>query len=445
MPQGKPNLLFIFPDQWRWEWLGFPGRVPVRTPHLDRLAKWGLSFDQVRCNSPICAPSRACVATARRYPEAGVRNNFEELDPERHNLFKALRDGGYQVLTTGKSDLHTVSENYSPTGWHDHLEKLGFTHGSDQAGKWRGVNLLKNGIPEAYGAFLQERGLAETYLMDMEARNNRRRSNKRGKLATKPSPLPRDACIDDYCGQKSLELLQEASHESPWFLWVNFPGPHEPFDPPMEYWQNFRETVFPDPIDPDFDDGEDHQGIRRNYAAMIEHIDHWIGRLLETIEQRGELEETCIVFTSDHGEMLGDHGKWYKSVPYEGSVHVPLIIAGPEVPRGERRNQLVELIDVTATLLEWAELDPLPGSDGKSLLPAIRSGEGVHRKTTISALEDWRMIFDGRYKLTCWDDGTIQLWDLERNPEETEDFSKDSGYTAIRENMLDLLTKADTM
>jgi len=160
MPQGKPNLLFIFPDQWRWEWLGFPGRVPVRTPHLDRLAKWGLSFDQVRCNSPICAPSRACVATARRYPEAGVRNNFEELDPERHNLFKALRDGGYQVLTTGKSDLHTVSENYSPTGWHDHLEKLGFTHGSDQAGKWRGVNLLKNGIPEAYGAFLQERGLA---------------------------------------------------------------------------------------------------------------------------------------------------------------------------------------------------------------------------------------------------------------------------------------------
>lgn len=417
--KSQPNLLFLFPDQWRWDWIGALDKIPVRTSNIDRLTREGLLFEQARVNCPLCAPSRAGLATGRRFHRAGVLDNNDELDPSLPNLFQQLKQQGYQVMTTGKSDLHTASECFDPSGWHPYLEKLGFTAAVDYAGKWRGIKLLEKGTPDAYGSYLQEHDLVTNYREDMIARDKQRKDRQQERIATAPSPLPTEASIDAYCGQKSIELLNTASKDKPWFLWVNFPGPHEPFDPPLPYQQHYQDVDFSQPNQPSSEKKEDHQSIRQNYAATIELIDDYVGQLLHTIEERGERENTYIIFASDHGEMLGDHGKWYKQVPYEASVHVPMILAGPGIPKNQRRTAPVELIDLNPTLLDWAGLAPLPDSDGKSLLPLINDSEQTHRDVTISAHADWRMIFDGRYKLCEWKDGTIRLWDLTEDPNET--------------------------
>jgi choline-sulfatase len=393
----------------------------------------------MRVNCPLCAPSRAGLATARRYHRAGVRNNDDELDPDLPNFFRNLRESGYQVFTTGKSDLHTVSEHFDPSGWHPHLEDLGFTNGCDYAGKWRGVNFMRTGRPDAYCAFLRKKGLDAAYLRDMSARYHQRHDNATGKLSTKPSALPTEACTDDYCGMRSVDLLRSAEPNKPWCMWVSFPGPHEPFDPPEEFQRRYRSVTFPGPVDPDRGDGEDHQGIRRNYAGMISHIDHWIGELVTTIDRRGELDNTVIVFVSDHGELLGDHGKWYKRSSYEGSVHVPLIVAGPGIPEGRECDSLVELIDIGPTLLACAKADPLPDVDGKSINRLFSNPDLPHRGFTISACDNWRMVFDGRFKLTEWEDGGITLWDLEHDPEESADLSRDPRHASIRDTLLKIL------
>lgn len=431
-----PNILLIFPDQWRWDWLGTLGQVPVQTPTLDALARRGTLFTQMRVNCPLCAPSRAGLATARRYHRAGVRDNSDELDLKLPNFFRNLRQSGYQVFTTGKSDLHTVSEHFHPSGWHPYLEKIGFTGGCDYAGKWRGINLMRTGRPDAYCAFLGEKDLAEPYFTDMQARHRQRSEHDTGRLSTSPSPLPTHGCTDDFCGQRSLELLQSAATDQPWCMWVNFPGPHEPFDPPEEFQRNFRDFSFPGPVDANEKDGEDHQGIRRNYAGMISHIDHWIGRLIKTVENRGELENTLIVFVSDHGELLGDHGSWYKQSPYEGSVHVPMIVAGPGIPGGRRSDALVELVDIGPTLLERAGAEALPDADGKSVNPVLSDPDQAHRPFTVSSCDDWRMLFNGRFKLSEWQDGRVRLWDLDHDPSEVRDLSGDADHAPIRESLL---------
>lgn len=429
----QPNILLLFPDQWRGDWLGALGQVPVQTPALDALARRGTLFTQMRVNCPLCAPSRAGLATARRYHRAGVRNNGDELDPALPNMFRNLRQAGYQVFTTGKSDLHTVSEHFDPSGWHPYLEKLGFTDGCDYAGKWRGINLIRTGRPDAYCAYLERNGLADTYLDDMTARYQQRHDNAKGRLSTKPSALPTHGCTDEFCGRRSVELLESASSDRPWCLWISFPGPHEPFDPPEEFQERYRDITFPAPMDADTEDGEDHQGIRRNYAGMISHVDHWIGRLIQTVENRGELDNTLIIFVSDHGELLGDHGQWYKRSPYEGSVHVPMIVAGPGIQSGRQSDALLELVDIGPTLLERAGAEALPDADGQSLNPVFADAAQTHRPFTISACDDWRMVFNGRFKLTEWQDGTLRLRDLDRNPEETKDLSGVPDYRPTRD------------
>jgi choline-sulfatase len=371
-----------------------------------------------------------------RFHHAGVKDNNDELDPTLPNFFRELTRAGYRVMTSGKSDLHTASENFTTSGWHPHLGKLGFTSGVDYAGKWRSLNLMQGGRPDAYGAFLEMEGLSEAYLEDMQERDLQRRNRKTGRLSTAPTPLPEAATTDAFCGRESLRLLQKAAHDKPWFMWVNFPGPHEPFDPPLSCQQSFLETQFSAPIDPGRGTEEDDQGIRRNYAAMIGHIDRWIGELIRCVEARNDLDNTYLVFASDHGEMLGDHGKWYKQLPYEASIHVPLIIAGPGIPAGRQCDALAELIDLNPTILELAGLRSLPGSDGRSLAPLLINPDADHRATTISALSTWRTIYDGRHKLTEWKNGSISLWDCGKDPDELENLIHQPEYADVSAALL---------
>src|SRR5690606_18720092 len=158
-----------------------------------------------------------------------------------------------------------------------------------------------------------------------------------------------EAYCDNWIAQRGLELLEQTPREKPWHLVVNFTGPHAPMDITREMSEWYKDVEFPQPRMSDaerqeatrrFSD-ETHQSLRRNYSAMVENIDRWVGRYTAALESRGELDHTLIVFASDHGELLGDHGLWAKSSPYHPSVSVPFIACGPGVQRGITSDALV--------------------------------------------------------------------------------------------------------
>ncbi len=427
------NLLFLFPDQWRWDWLGCEdspfGKVPVRTPNIDALAARGVRFTQCRTNSPVCAPARACLAQGVRYERCGVPGNGYNTPVDRPNVFKALRDAGYRTACTGKTDLQKHGLHKGLDGWTPAMGQLGFVESANQCGKWDAIRSGSTQPADLYMAALHATGYLGTHLEDYRRRDTDRKAKT---LATYPTPLPRHLYTDDVTGQRALDMLTRwptdptGEHPAPWMLWVNFPGPHEPFDPPAELKRRYDGVDFPGPVAvPDDARPQDHQQLRRNYAAMCEGIDEWVGRLLDAVEARGELDNTLIVFASDHGEMLGDHGLWYKCVWHEPSVHVPLIVAGPGVRQGVVSDALVELIDISATLLDAAGVAPLPEADAQSFVPVLRGEATTHRDHARSALDKWQMVCEGRHKLVRTQGEPDRLFDLHADPAEQHDLAAD--------------------
>ena len=217
---------------------------------------------------------------------------------------------------------------------------------------------------------------------------------------TDPTPLPEHAYCDNWIGAQGVRLLQAAPAGKPWHLQVNFSGPHDPLDATARMVEGYRGVEsFPQPYGNTQLAPEAHLAARRNYAAMIENIDRWLGLFLEEVVRRGELGDTLVVFTSDHGEMLGDHNRWRKRVPYQPSAGVPLVAAGPGVKGGRTSAAPASVMDLAATFLDAAGVAVPSTMDSRSLLPLLRGETDAHREIVRSGLEPWRLAFDGRYKL----------------------------------------------
>ena len=320
----RPNLLFLFPDQWRYDWLGTNPAVAVRTPNVDALAARGVRFERAVCASPLCAPSRACLAAGVEYDACGVRGNGEDYPLDKPTYYRMLRDAGYHVLGCGKFDLHKATEDWGLDGKRL-LDEWGFSGGIDNAGKFDAIRSGATEPRDPYMAYLHAQGLAETHIADFAKRRGLESFSN-----TEPTPLPDPAYCDNWIAERGLELLREAPADRPWHLQVNFTGPHDPLDATakmLEGWRDVdrfpeanRNTQFP---------AAKHREMRQNYSAMCTNIDAWVGRFLEEVERRGELENTLVVFSSDHGEMLGDHDRWRKNVPYQPSAGVPFLMRSP--------------------------------------------------------------------------------------------------------------------
>ncbi|MBI1337438.1 MAG: sulfatase-like hydrolase/transferase [Phycisphaera sp.] len=434
LPNDVPNFLFLFPDQWRWDFLGCEtspyGKMPVRTPNIDALAARGVRFTQCRTNSPVCAPARAALSQGLRYHRCGVESNGQDTPYDAVTYYALLREAGYRTLTCGKNDLHKKTFWKGRDGWTHLMGKYGFSDAIASSGKMDAARWgqVEEGGPHcAYTSYLHSHGLFGAY----------REASNRNDLA--PAPFDREHYTDDFCGRMAIELLDRTPANEPWALWVNFPGPHDPFDPPAELQRRYDGVDFPDRVGSEPVMSKTRQDVaqaRRNYAACCEGLDEWVGWIIDKVEQRGELDNTVVIFSSDHGEMLGDHGKYTKGVPYEPSVHVPLIVAGPGIARGKVSHALVELIDLAATHLDLAGLSCPDYYDSKSLKPILcnQADDKTHRDVTVSSLGRWRMVFDGRYKLVetlakpegdqpMSRDGEPALYDLQIDPGETADLS----------------------
>jgi arylsulfatase A-like enzyme len=414
-----PNLLLLFPDQWRGDWLGCAGEgVPVRTPNIDALAAAGTRFAEARTNSPLCATARACLATGRRYPAAGVAGSQDDLPADAPSLFRRLRDAGYAVATCGKNDLRKGAYLRADADATARLAALGFSHVREHGGKRDAAVMAIERRADRYVQFLQEHRAVDAYLGDIAARDTLR--GNKGGVSASAHALPRMLYTDDFCGADALALLEALPRDRPWCLWVNFPGPHEPFDPPAELLARYDGIRFPDPVAPDPADATDHQAVRRAYAAMMSGIDDWVGTILAAVAARGERDTTIAIFASDHGEMLGDHGKWGKSVPFDGALRVPLIVAGPGLRAGAVSAARAELADVAVTLLAAAGIAVPDDVDARSLLPVLRDSlpDDRHRSHQYAALGDWRALLFDRYKAVRYSDGRFALHDRMGDPGE---------------------------
>jgi arylsulfatase len=420
-----PNILFFFPDQQRHDWAGEDPNLPLHTPNLDGLRRRGTTFDQAICPSPLCAPCRTIVATGHDFNHSPVQDNNQDLPAHYPTIYRLLRQSGYHVAGCGKFDLNKGACITQQPAWGLdgtlHLETWGFSDGINNEGKMDGANSGKEKPQGPYLNFLEERGLRQTHIDDFAART---------RLSSFATPLPDDAYCDNWIGHNGLDLLQAAPTGKPWFLQVNFTGPHNPWDVTSNMLDTYAAADFSPPTDLDGGTADQHRAVRRNYAAMIANIDLWLGRYIEALEQRGELDNTLIVYSSDHGEMLGDRARWGKSLPFQASVGVPLVIAGPNVIQG-RCQQPTTILDLPATFLDWADIDTPETMQSRSLQPVLAGDADTHRLHVGAALGPWRLVYDGRHKLIAGFEKEIQLYDLQQDPAEEKNLATDPAYHEV--------------
>ena len=424
----RPNILMLFPDQLRFDWTGLNSSLGVRTPNVKWLASRGTQFTRAVVGSPLCAPSRACIAAGKEYARCGVKDNKDNYPLAQTTFYSLLREGGYHVMGCGKLDLHKGTLDWGLDG-RRLIKEWGFSDAIDNAGKMDAFASGKTEPKDPYMAMLYRRKLARMHLDDLESR----RGNHN---ATHATPLPEDAYCDNWIGQNGLDLLREAPKDKPWFLVANFTGPHSPLDITKRMEATVRGRQYPQPSQSAELSNTEHVAIRQNYTAMVENIDRWVGIYIDQLRKRGELDNTLIVFSSDHGEMLGDHNRWGKTVPYQPSVGVPLVVAGPGVEKGKTSDAMVSLVDMAATFLDYSNLPRPKDMDSRSLRPLLEGKTATHRQHLLSALAPWSMAWDGNYKLVRGfatgerrrpapggdGPGTL-LFDVKQDPSESRDLS----------------------
>ena len=359
----RPNILFLFPDQLRYDFVEPVSGIPVRTPHMKRLAAEGVRFTQAMTPAPLCAPARACLAGGMEYDHCRVPTNQQNYPLDQPTFYQMLRGSGYHVMGCGKFDLHKPELDWGLDGKRK-IRDWGFSDGVDNEGKHDATRAYtRAGRPTGpFMAFLEKQGMAKAHVEDYEKR--------KGHGATFPTPLSDTQYGDNWIARNGLALLDAAPQDKPWFLQVNFNGPHEPWDITASMEKRWRGVKFPQPNRAKDLTAAEHELVRQNYAAMIENIDTRMGEFIEKVRQRGELNNTLIAVSSDHGEMLGDHGLWAKRHPYHGSAGVPLILHGLDVRRGAICHDAATTLDLTATFLDYAGIAQA-GEDGQPVVARI--------------------------------------------------------------------------
>ena len=463
---NSPNILWICSDQQRWDTLGCYGNEFVKTPNLDRLAENGAVFHHAYSQHPMCTPSRASFLTGRYPRTARCIQNGQEGIPEYEVLVtRMLAGAGYDCGLSGKlhlspgfSEVATRMERRIDDGYR-------VFHWSHHPGPgWE---------DNEYEIWMRERGA------------NWPTGTHPGSKWVRTG-FPEESHQTTWCAEKAIDFIREHKNcESPWLFSVNIFDPHPAFDPPAEYLERYEARLNEIPL-PNHVEGElqdkpasqqrdhlgaygskgnfafdameetDHRLLRAAYWAMCDLIDNQVGRMLNALEETNQLENTVVLYMSDHGEMLGDHGIYMKGAYfYDCAVRVPLIFSWPGHIENINSQALVELIDLPQTLLDAAGLEHHPGMQGKSLWP-ILSGQrspDEHREDVYCESYSaygrqlkgdgycMTMLRTHQHKLTVdHRAGTGELYDLETEPSETHNLWEDDRYAGVKSEMLLRLT-----
>lgn len=470
----KMNILWICTDQQRYDTVNCYGNPYVKTPNMDRLAKMGVKFNRAYSQSPVCAPSRASFLTGRYPRTCGVRQNGQDIAPSERLVTKVFSEHGYTCGLSGKLHISAcnqsvckvieprIGDGYDYFMWSHHPAGFG------SKGNW-----LRND----YTMWLNKEGINYT-------------SEPLAECKYVETGMPEKYHQTTWCIDRAIDYIKDAKEYSlPWLFSVNMFDPHHPFNPPVEYLNRYMEMFDDIPL-PNYVEGElkdkpvfqsidhagaygtkgnypydsmsekDHRYLRGAYWAMVDLIDTQLGRILDYLEESGQINDTMVIFHSDHGENLGDHGMYLKGPYfYENNVHVPLIIACPsKIKGGQVSNALVELVDLAQTICDAAGIPHEPGMQGKSLWPALTGQAPLdsHRNSVYSEFYNSNinhrdpfafatMAFDGRYKIVRVHDKKDEiecegeLYDLCVDPAETNNRYNDPDYLEVKAKMLGIL------
>jgi arylsulfatase len=442
----QPNILWYCTDQQRFDTIGALGNPHVRTPVIDSLVRDGVAFTHTYCQSPICTPSRSSLMTGLYPSRLHNTRNGNGTFPEHPPLItRLIADAGYDGGLVGKFHLQSAGYRTEPR-LDDGFRFWKFSHAPRD--DW------KEG--HDYADWVRERGGDLNGFLDQDG------------------CVPTEFHQTTWASEMAMEFIEQDRPEGqPWLLNVNTYDPHPPFIPPREYAEKFDPAEMPGPHyrpsdlaqqealkDVDFQgtaaDPESFKGreIQALYYAMIAQIDDQFARILESLDRSGQRDNTVIIFTSDHGESLGDHGLVQKGCRfYEGLVRVPLIISCPALfQSGVQADGLVELLDLTATLLDLAGVPQPEYMQGQSLLPVLTgavSGEQL-RDSVRSEYFDGQdsvhtggkgtfgtMFRDERYKLSLYHDvGIGELYDMKSDPWEFENLWDDPNHQQLRADLM---------
>lgn len=450
MKDTRPNILFIMADQFRGDAMGCAGGR-ARTPALDSLAAEGVRFSQCHTVSPLCVPARVSMMTGL-YPHTTSvwKNASYVLSPQANLWVRAIRDSGYATAVFGKLHLHT---DYGDFIRRENLVNgYGFETVNEVSGP-RSTCQTRTYMSEEWRA----KGLWEDFRADMLSRSKG--------PAAKPSPLPAGDYYDAYVGRKAREYLEQYSGDRPWFCHVSFPGPHEPWDAPEPYAGLYAPEDMPPPLPPtaegaperprgEYDrlmqnpvirctDRESRE-IQANYCGSVTLIDEQIGALLRTVRQRGEWDNTVVLFTSDHGEMNGDHGFVHKRNFFRSAMNIPLLLRTPDTAGcgGNVSDALVSLLDVGPTLAEFAGVGLEYEQFGRSLCGCAASPARRHRDVLLGEYAGELMLYDGKWKIALNRRGeTYLLFDEEKDSRECRNLAAMPEYREIDALLRDRLLR----
>jgi len=430
----RPHLFLVMTDQQRFDTLGCMGNKAIRTPNLDALAKDGVVFTHGYCSTPSCTPARAGLLTGQSPWHHGMLGYGKVAKSYPVELPRLLAEGGYHTFGIGK--MH-----YAPQR---------ALHG------FRGTLLDESGrieSPDFVSDYRQWFRQTAPHL-DPDATGIGWNDHRAA-----PYALPANLHPTRWTSQTAIDYVEHYRGEEPLFLKVSFARPHSPYDPPKPFWDMYRDEDMPEPALGDWaarfadhpgkqapdaafgDFGPDHvRRSRRGYYGAISFIDAHIGRFLAALKRKGIYDDSLILFTSDHGDMMGDHHHWRKTYAFEGSSHIPFIVKWPKgmeagLKRGSRLDGPVELRDVLPTFLDAAGVPIPPAVDGRSLLDRVRQPKGPWREwidlehsLTYEPQNDWCGLTDGRVKYVFFRrDGAEMLFDLVKDPGETRNLAGQPG------------------
>lgn len=448
--EARPNILFIISDQHHADAMGWRGRPPAVTPALDRLAREGTAFTRAITPSPVCGPARYCFYSGQYASTNGVLTN-EVLPKPFTPLPEYFRRAGYATANIGK--LHATPFN-ERLGFEYCLHHEFFTNNDGishydaflhWACKQRGIEHQGFGPVGSYGRSWLE--TAETIAFE--------------------NWVPEDLTPERWTTDQSLDFIRQhrrKNPQQPFFLHASYFPPHHPYAPIKRFLEqipedvplpeNFRQRLPRHGEFVDFSDLEFKRMIRYYHAFLLQ-LDDAIGRLLHGLQETGIADNTLVVYTSDHGDMIGDHGELYKGLMYHGSAGIPLIVRGSGIAAGKQCQTPVSLLDLPPTLLQAAAADIPADFQGRSLWNALQAGEEPEAEPVFSEFFNpyavgeprnefrYTMVLHGSWKLIRnhprLELPGEELYDLQTDPLECNNRIEDPAAAAVRDNLRTML------
>jgi arylsulfatase A-like enzyme len=437
METKRKNILFILPDQMRADFLGCYGAAFAKTPFLDDLASKGICYEHCISPSPICVPARASLLTGMNAIENGVINNDVWLRPDHEECGlkswpKLLSQHGYDTIAVGKMHFYPWDE------------KEGFTHRVICEDKRHYL------VQDDYDDYLKANGLHKYRGIACPGYQTNG--------GAYPNPHPKGMQPDDWISDRACDYLRAYKGEKPFAMMVGFLSPHDPYDPDKSYADLLSDADIPEALGEtedskkfrewligayklpwcgmDYSDftAEQKKIVRKCYAALIYHIDLCVGKILNTLKETGHSEDTVIIFSSDHGDFVGDYSLVGKCLAYEPSAHVPLLVYDPDnKTKGKRVSQLVSLTDIRATILHYAGFEETE-TDNSYLLPYCGGLENQEREIFCSTDTSIGVCYK-HWKLARYNNGVVTLFNLLEDPTEQNNLAYDPKHVQLLKDM----------